>query len=667
MLKGPQGTLFGRNTEGGAVSITTKKPSGQFHMNTTLGAGNYGSYKAETHIDLPEFAHISLKIDGIVSRRDGTVKNTLPGASNFNSYDKRGLHGEALWKPAPNFSADLSLDTSYDATTTLYEQQISAGTGITGAPSSFVAANVLPAINPLQPRRAKTSVIGAPEQPGIGVSSDGRLTLDWNLVPNLKLKSITAYRELHQSQFDNGALPTSMQVPASVASSATGDTGFAFGRYSLAYFRQNQVSQELQAIGSFDRLNYQVGALYYQEKVQDNAQAFNTVQFTTSTGSTYAYIPYDLSGQTIPAPIIQRASHVTTTSIGVYGQATYTPPIANDIVHLTGGARWTHDKKVGQLFTVNGAAPIVPVNGVNVQGPIGLGITSSRVDPMVNLAIDATRDIHVYGKWSTGYRSGGANSRSLTYAAFKPETLSMFEIGAKTEFLDHRARLNVAAYTAAYKSIQVDFSGAYVDFTVTPPIFTTRTTTNTVNAPGTGRVKGVEADLTLAPAHGLTLGLSYAYNSVKIPATLNPFPIPNSGGQFITVPIPIYQVETPEHAASASIDYETPLSNFNVRMHLDGNYNSGYYANATDSNYDSVTRAVTYKQPKGDSGFVVNGRLALTDIDLGSSGGKLTVAVWSRNLLNEQHLFYKTGSAAAGIAGFFNDPRTLGGEVNIKF
>ena len=80
-----------------------------------------------------------------------------------------------------------------------------------------------------------------------------------------------------------------------------------------------------------------------------------------------------------------------------------------------------------------------------------------------------------------------------------------------------------------------------------------------------------------------------------------------------------------------------------------------------------MTRAVRYAQPKGDAAFVVNGRIALADIEMGQSGAKATFALWARNLLNEQHVFYKSGSAAAGISGFFNDPRTFGGEVNIKF
>ncbi len=196
VLKGPQGTLFGRNTEGGAVNIVTKQPSGKFKMNTTFGLGNYGSYRGETHIDLPEAANISLKIDGIVTHRDGFVKNPLSGASDFNGFDKRGLHVEALWKPSPNFSADYSFDTSYDATTTLYLQQISAGLGLA---SPATPANKLPAINILQPTRASTAVFGSPERPGIGKTNGVRLGLEWKAIPTLTLKSITAYRTLQQS------------------------------------------------------------------------------------------------------------------------------------------------------------------------------------------------------------------------------------------------------------------------------------------------------------------------------------------------------------------------------------------------------------------------------------------------------------------------------------
>ena len=660
VLKGPQGTLFGRNTEGGAVNIVTRRPSGQFKMNATAGIGNYGAYKAEAHIDLPEFSNISLKFDGVIAHRGGTVKNPLAGASDFNAYDKRGLHIEALWKPTSNFSADLSYDRSYDATTTLYEQLVAPGTGLAAtATAPAIAANVLAGVGPVQATRADQAVVGSPEQPGIGKTQGVRLGIDWKVSPDLTVKSITSYRDLTQSQFDNGNASPGLQQPITLANPTASFFGFNFSRYSLAKFTQNQFSQELQAVGEVARVKFAFGALYYQEKVSDNAQTANTNQFTDAAGTTSVLRQIDIRTLTF-----DRASHVTTTSIGAYGQATWTPPVMNDIVHLTAGARYTHDKKDGQLLVVNGAAPVLPVNGTNVSGPIPLKASWSRVDPMVNLALDASRDIHLYGKWSTGYKSGGANSRSLSYAAFNPETVSMFELGAKTEFWDHKARLNVAAYTGTYKNIQLDFSGLYEDVVNGVRVATTRTTTNTVNAPGSGKLKGFEAELTLAPAKGLTLTASYAYNSVKIPATVNPFP--QTGGVFITVPVPIYQVYTPEHSASAALDYEMPLNGFKARLHIDGNYDSGYYANYTDVTYDPLTRAVRFAQLKGEAGLVFNGRLACADIGLGESGARLTVAVWARNMFDEQHLFYKSGTPNAGIAGFFNEPRTFGVEANIK-
>jgi iron complex outermembrane recepter protein len=138
--------------------------------------------------------------------------------------------------------------------------------------------------------------------------------------------------------------------------------------------------------------------------------------------------------------------------------------------------------------------------------PISFDASWSRVDPMVNLAVDLDKDVSVYGKWSTGYKSGAANSRSLNYQAFDPESISMFEVGLKSEFFDHHVRFNVAGYTGVYKDQQVDFSvpyycysGSGVVIPCTGTTITTCTTTNTYNTPEHGRVSGVEAELTIAP------------------------------------------------------------------------------------------------------------------------------------------------------------------------
>ena len=637
VLKGPQGTLFGRNTEGGAVSIVTKKPSGVFKLSATAGVGNFGAYKSELHLDMPAIANVAFKLDGVISARDGWVDNPLTMANDFGGYEKRGIHAGLLWEPSTKFSADYGYDNSYDASTTLYLQLLAPGTLKTAAVAT------------VQSSRATTANVGVPQQPSIGKTSGHRLTLDWKLTDNLILKSISSTRDLSQGQYDNGSASVTMF-------SATGNyTDVKFGRYSLAQFKQDQQSQEFQLIGDAPTLKYLFGALYYRENVEDNAQAFTTNQFTDAAGSAYNILSLDYSKQRI-----DRASRVRTTSTGVFGQVTYNPPILDNALHITAGGRWTKDEKVGQLFIINGALP--SVNGVSA--PRNLNASWSRFDPLINVAYDVTSDIMVYGKWSSGYKSGGANSRSLFYAPFNPEVVTMFEVGAKTEFFDNRARLNLAAYTGTYKDIQLDFSAQYQQIDpVTGALLTTlRTTTETTNAPGNGDLKGVEGDFTFAATDNLTLSANFAHNIVDIPATKNPFRQAN--GLLITVPIPIYQVYTPENSASFAIDYETPLWGAKLVGHLDANYDSGYYANYTDVAYDPVTRAVTVKQPKGDKATIVNGRIAITDIE--TNAGKATFSVWSRNLLDEEHVFYKSQSVTAGSQGFYNEPRTFGVEVKFK-
>ena len=633
VLKGPQGTLFGRNTEGGAVNITTKKPSGEYHLNVTAGLGNFDSYKGELHLDLPAVAGIAVKVDGVVARRGATVKNPLAAAEGFNSYDKQGLHIAALWKPAAGFSALYSFDVSKDAATPLYFQLLARGT------------NTQAALGSVQPDRASVANVGVTQTRNIGKAHGHGLTLEYDATPGLKFKSITSYRELEQPQFDNGAAASGM-------SNATGVfTGVNFARASLAQFRQNQASQEFQAIGSLPGLDYVVGAMWYQEKVQDNAQAFNTAQFTNASGSAYTVLNVDPATQAL-----DRASHVTATSVGVFGQATWTPAMLDERIHLTGGLRWTRDAKHGTLFIVNNA---LPVDRNGVSRPIPLDAAWSRIDPMVNLSFDAARDVHLYGKWSTGYKSGGANSRSQEYDRFNPEEVSIFEIGAKTEFWDRRARFNVAAYAGTYKNIQVDFIRPFE----TGGVRITRTTLSTVNAPGTGGLHGVEAELTLAPVDGLTLSASYAHTYTHIPAAVNPYP--NAAGVTSTLAVPIYTTYTPSDAASGSLDYELPLRGMTLRAHVDVNYDSGYYVNSADPRYVGPGDPANIYQPKGDKALIINGRLALAEIETGANA-KVTIALWARNLLNEQHVFYRSFSPTSGTQGFYNEPRTWGAEINVK-
>jgi iron complex outermembrane receptor protein len=145
-------------------------------------------------------------------------------------------------------------------------------------------------------------------------------------------------------------------------------------------------------------------------------------------------------------------------------------------------------------------------------------------------------------------------------------------------------------------------------------------------------------------------------------------PYPNVLGVISTLAVPVYQTYTPRHSASGSIDYELPLNGFTIRAHIDGNYDGGYYSTGSNPVYVGPGSPANVYQPTTDKAFVVNSRVALADVAMGgSTGARMSFAVWTRNLFNEQHLFYKSLSPTSGTSGFYNEPRTFGGEVNLRF
>ena len=401
---------------------------------------------------------------------------------------------------------------SHDETSAKYVQLLKAG-----------ALPIAPILK-LQTERADTGNVGVPLQASVGDTTGMSLHLDWNLGGGLRARSISSYRTLTQTRYDNGSAELSVFAP-------NGN----FARYSIANFGQNQLSQEVQLLGDLPRLNFVVGAFYYNEKVGDNAFAPNTLKFNAD-GTGYTLLPAPVSSTPFP----DRASIADTDSAAVFGQFTYTPALFADRLHVTLGGRYSHDKKTGELDKVNGFTPVV--NGVTAIVP--MNVTSDRFDPLVNVSVDLADHMMLYGKWSTGYKSAGANSRSLTYRGFAPESVSEFEGGVKTSFLDNHVRLNLAAYTGVYKDVQIDFNA------VIPG--SNRGTLETTNTAGSGKISGVEAELTVAPVTGLTLSGSYSHQYIRLPEAPNPFVAGNPL-------VPAYPIFAPENSASGSFDYRLPM------------------------------------------------------------------------------------------------------------
>ena len=686
VLKGPQGTLFGRNTEGGALSIVSRAPSGVFGGRVVGGLGNYGSHNGELHLDLPAVHGFSVKIDGVLQHQDATTKNPLEGETGWNYYDRKGIRAAVRWKPIDTITNDFSFDYSRDSNSPFYSQLLNtnpndcragaqsasprcvlpgtAYTTLTGAPRPLLPGVVVEGKD-----RMTTADIGVPQQPSVDRTHGFTNNLRWTIAPEIELRSITAWRGVNVAQWDNSG--GAHRVPA-VAPGCTG-TACNFSRYSLANLNQTQFSQELQAVGTIDRFDYVAGLYYFNEHVRDDAATPNSnaiVGYTTAgQTSGYQYVILDPCtgsggfGSQTACRSTDRASKVRSRSYAAYGQVTWN---ATDAIHLTAGGRYTHDKKEGALLTSRNVNYQLRPDIAAANGYRPLDARWNRFNPMVTLAYDVSRDVHVYAKYATGYRAGGASSRTANYQAFDPEDVRSYEVGLKTDFWNHRGRFNLAGYMMDRDDSQVDISS------IQSTAIGNFNNLVTINAPGTTRIRGIEAELSLRPVERLTLSASYAYTHTRIP--LVPITV-NAGGVTYTTLQRFYIVFTPRNAASGAIDYALPVpavsEGAQLRFHIDGNY-----AQATQTFDQFATKA--------DASFLVNARLALADIALGRGGSRLTASMWARNLFDKAYVYRRdpsnslpgapTTSATTaslnniiGDYGNFNAPRTFGGELSLSF
>ncbi|WP_243626002.1 TonB-dependent receptor [Phenylobacterium hankyongense] len=662
VLRGPQGTLFGRNTEGGALNIITKGPTGVFGGRITAGVGNFGSYNGELHQDFQEFSNVSVKVDALIQHQDPTVKNPLAGQAGWNQYDRKGGRVTALYKPNDQFSAQLSGDFAKDDNTPFFSQLVSFNpygkrvrtlAELQAGPANAPAGT----INPLAPLvkvstdRQTVSDIGTIQQPSVDETGGLSAVLKYKVSPDLELRSITAARGVATNQWDNSGIESRNVFAPNVN----------FGRYSLSDLFQRQFSQEFQAVGSLgDSLTYVAGLYYFKEHAKESAATPFSNQWNADGTAYTIRSPLGTSaasgatsGWQPGTRFISRASAADATSYAAYGQGTYTPA-SMDALHLTVGGRVTEDKRNGTLYIVNGKATNFTFN-----------YDKSRFDPLINVSYDAADGVSLYAKYSTGYRAGGANDRSATFQSFDAEEVKAYEIGAKTEFLDRRLRVNVAAYAMDRTNTQIDFDA--VDTTPGSPTQGAHTE-ETRNAPGTSKIRGFEADVTAKVTENMTMGFSYAYTDVKIPAA--PFPFTGNAAVPQGTPFPVNVVYTPPNAWSAFVDYEVPAGRMTVRAHLDANYADAQYA--FQSEFADVSPTGTLVQSvavKTDSSFIVNGSLTLADINMGGNGATASLSAWSRNLLDESHI-YRISAANRGTIGDyanFNPPRTIGLELRVTY
>ena len=608
VLKGPQGTLFGRNTSGGALSLVTKKPTGFLEGTVKAGAGNYGSNNIEAHINLPEVANISTKIDFISQYQDATIENPLEGQAGWNLFDRTGARFSADWQGNYTniyFTADVGTDNN----TPFYSQLLNFdpnNKGLDPLPSMIVVEGN---------DRMKVADIGVPQAESGNETSGVSLTVTRETNLGFEVKSITAVRDVSSEQWDNSGGAHRVPEPK---------PNRVFSRYSLSKLGQDQVSQEFQIVGSTNTIDYVAGVYYFKENAWEEAATPSTNQwnadltgYTTLDPATWAYENWR----------VDRGSRATSESTGVFGQVTYTNENL-PTVHFTVGGRQTQDDKVGRLYKVKG-----------LDAEWDMNLSTSRFNPLAIVAWDASEDVNVYAKYATGYRSGGASSRSLSFNEFGPEDVDSYELGFKYE--GSAARLNLSAYTMDRTGSQIDFSQVNFD----PITQSTRNTLETLNAPGVTKINGLEVDGQIAITDELQLRAAYTYTSTDVPDTVNPF-----NGELQ----PVFIVFTPENVFNVGADYTKYFKKFVLNGHFD--------VSKTDA-----ANAFSQYALKNDAHTIANASLAIEDIQIGNGSG--WVQLWTRNLTDEAYVYRRDPQKddKLGTYGNFNAPRTYGLTVGYKF
>jgi iron complex outermembrane receptor protein len=669
VLRGPQGTLFGRNAEGGAVRIVSKDPTGELGLRQKIETGNFGYWNATTHLDLPSVAGVATKIDFLATNNHGWQTNSAPGQDNFGKLKSLGARFTALWKPTDNFSAEYSYDWTQLKSTEVFNQQLASNDLFQHL---FTPAGV-PTGQTIWPTQTSTatSIPYPVYRPLDNQKFTGhRLQANWTLSPEVSVKSITSYRDDSSPLWNTAS--TSASVPALVFGPLGAGLGYLSAPTVLYDINHNQFSQEFQLTGTEEHVTWVAGLFYFNE----HGSQLEKTYFGTSFPNAQLTFLNPAPGIFIPAPVSMgnavaldppfavpgsmTGALVHNRSYAAYGQATWRPA-GFDQFSLTGGVRVGRDEKDATRPTGGVWNQVTYPDPVTQQIPAPnfdctvtprpaqctSSYSQTKVLPMASIAYDWTKDLNTYVRYSTGYQTAVVGLASQTFKPVKASTVDSFELGAKAEFFGHRARINAAVFYLNWKDPQENVqtaSSSTVEYFTGPTIHTS----------------GLELDTSFLPLDNLTLNVALNYLHGSQAVSVNPFPNPNVP---VSAPVTNQLIEMPKFTGSVSMLWDIARTAYG-RWHLDVDVNG-------TSRYYTVPQS-TQTVPEYT---LLNARFGLAEIQTGT--GRVDVSLWGRNLTNKSYETFLYNFPASvplnpqaplvGTAASFGQPRTYGIAVNVAF
>jgi len=541
VLRGPQGTLFGRNTIGGAINIISKRPEAELGGQAKVTVGTDSLTRWQGTLNLPMSETLLSRISFMRTRQDGYVSNRFGSFSDAGDENSWSARGTLQWLVSDSISLTINTDVTRErekpAPNVLVDFTEQGPLGAPGAGRSFVGIfndiqglmgacpNSSDLSNPacfnaqnlngpfatsggfVSDRDPVNGAASKPLEPDSDLDIWGTsATLDWELSQNLTLRSISAYRRL-DSFFVLDIDHTTVPILDTVND-----------------FAQDQTSQELQLLGKAmdDRLDYTIGAYYFQE----NGDHKDVVSF-------------------LPGAILS-GGKFDNRGIATFGQMTYA---FTDQLQVTAGLRYNYEKKIFDVQRQQALTDVLPPPGSpDPIIPAGLPLVLSEnkatnrdraVTPHLSVSYFWNDDIMTYASYSEGFKGGGFQQRIFppraTVPKFDNETARVFEIGAKTTLFDSRLRLSGAMFFTDYEDLQIAVAEGIA------PIL--------ANA-GEAQIRGFEVEGLLRATPELTLAFGLGYTDAQYSEIDSLGTGVDRSNEF---------TNTPDWSASAALSYELYL------------------------------------------------------------------------------------------------------------
>jgi iron complex outermembrane receptor protein len=624
VLRGPQGTLYGRNTTGGAVNLISKRPTGELGLSQELSMGSREYFRTLTALNLPKWGGLSSKVTFLYSRQDGVVDNLNEFSRDYQEEQQRAGRIALAWDGGGAFTADYFFEVGEIESTSIYYQVPALEASPTnpfGIPG--YTAEGKPAEHTWRPVDLPLSS---------GEYSAHGLTLTWDVGENFTIKSLTGYRELDDDIYQDYA--SAFSTPGSPF-----PTDFA----TFDNLETEQFTQELQFLGSIgERFDYLVGLYYFKED-----------------GDHFQHIDID-----IPLPPLfggplaidkDRDIDAESTSKAAFAQVTWTPPVLDDRLELTFGGRYTKDNRKASRTTLNtfngfpiGVEPDPdPVTPPNYGNSIDKDF--SKFNPAFTANMAWTDDLSTYLRVATGYKAGGTSESGPVGTferTFEPEEILTYELGLKSMLADNRVRLNAALFYSEFDDMQLGFNTNPADLSEVLLL----------NA-GEATVGGVELEIAAAVTDNLNLSLSYTYLDAEIdkvdalagtifdPAfnSASPYQVGDNVADVFALPY------TSENSVNAAIDWTfLEFGSSALSAHLNYRWQDDFFATATTG--PAVPNNNFYAIDAHDT---LDARL-MWSFDM-AEGRQARVSVWGKNVLDEEAPQHVIGQGAIiPLDGDFN-------------